>query len=184
LNFSFIFLAWQRWNMTRYSSSPTMEARQHKGHSRTGGHGGPDPRPCYSADEHPVKAQRWGPRGACGRVGWSRRRRPTCDERGCRRSYTERGQALGPGNALRQGGRRRGLRWRPGGGGIGPLGREPELGEDPADHPGILNGRDQAHVPPTARTCEHVTLEGAPDEVRPRPIARRAGRRGRLPCAT
>ena len=27
----------------------TPEARQHKRHSRTGGHGGPDPRPCYSA---------------------------------------------------------------------------------------------------------------------------------------
>ena len=62
------------------------------------------------------------------------------------------------------------------GGGIGPLGREPELGEDPADHPGIRNGREQAHAPPTARTRAHVTLEGAPHEVRPRPIARRAGR--------
>jgi len=49
------------------------------------------------------------------------------------------------------------------------------MGEDPADHPGILNGRDQAHASPTARTREHVTLEGAPHEVRPRPIARRAG---------
>jgi hypothetical protein len=40
--------------------------------------------------------------------------------------------------------------WRAaGGGGIGTLGREPEMGEDPADHPGILNGRDQAHPPPT-----------------------------------
>ena len=28
------------------------------------------------------------------------------------------------------------------------LGREPEMGEDPADHPGILNGRDQTHPPP------------------------------------
>jgi hypothetical protein len=63
----------------------------------------------------------------------------------------------------------------PGGRGIGPLGRESELGKDPADHPGILNGRDQAHAPPTAPTREHVTLEGAPHEVRPRPIARRAG---------
>jgi len=49
------------------------------------------------------------------------------------------------------GGARRG----PGGGGIGTLGREPEMGEDPADHPGILNGCDQAHPPPTARTREH-----------------------------
>jgi len=48
------------------------------------------------------------------------------------------------------GGARRG----PGGGGIGPLGREPEMGEDPADHPGILNGRDQAHAPPTAHPCQ------------------------------
>jgi hypothetical protein len=70
------------------------------------------------------------------------------------------------------GGARRG----PGGGGIGPLGREPELGKDPADRPGILNGREQAHAPPTAQTREHVTLEGAPHEVRPRPIARLAGR--------
>ena len=37
----------------------------------------------------------------------------------------------------------------PGGVGIGTLGREPEMGEDLADHPGILNGRDQAHAPPT-----------------------------------
>ena len=50
------------------------------------------------------------------------------------------------------------------------------MGEDPADHPGIRNGREQAHAPPTARTRAHVTLEGAPHEVRPRPIARRAGR--------
>jgi len=70
------------------------------------------------------------------------------------------------------GGARRGRE----GGGIGPLGREPEMGEDPADHPGILNGHDQAHAPPTARTRAHVTLDGAPHEVRPRPIARRAGR--------
>jgi hypothetical protein len=32
---------------------------------------------------------------------------------------------------------------RPGGAGVGPLGREPEMREDPADHPGILNGRDE-----------------------------------------
>ena len=37
------------------------------------------------------------------------------------------------------------------------------------------NGRDQAHAPPTARTREHVKLEGAPHEVGPRPIARLAG---------
>jgi hypothetical protein len=49
------------------------------------------------------------------------------------------------------------------------------MGEDPADHPGILNGREQAHPPPTARTREHVKLEGAPHEVRPRPVAGCAG---------
>ena len=38
---------------------------------------------------------------------------------------------------------------RPGRAGFGPLGRKPELGKDPADHPGIFNGRDQAHAPPT-----------------------------------
>ena len=63
----------------------------------------------------------------------------------------------------------------PGGAGIGTLGREPEMGEDLANDPGILNGRDQAHAPPTARTREHVKLEGAPHKGRPRPIARRAG---------
>jgi hypothetical protein len=50
------------------------------------GTGGPTRGPGCSADEHPVKAKRWGPRGACGRVGWSRRRRPTCYERGCAHS--------------------------------------------------------------------------------------------------
>ncbi len=49
------------------------------------------------------------------------------------------------------------------------------MGEDPADDPGILNGREQPHAPPTARAREHVKLEGAPHEVRPRPRARLAG---------
>ena len=40
----------------------------------------------------------------------------------------------------------------PGGAGIGTLGREPEMGENPADDPRILNGRDQTHAP--ARRCE------------------------------
>ncbi len=50
------------------------------------------------------------------------------------------------------GGARRG----PGGAWIGTLGREPEMGEDLADHPGILDGRDEPHAPPTARAREHV----------------------------
>ena len=37
----------------------------------------------------------------------------------------------------------------PGGAGIGTLGREPEMGEDPADDLGILDGRDQAHAAAT-----------------------------------
>ena len=59
--------------------------------------------------------------------------------------------------------------------GLRDLGRESEMGEDPADHTRILNGREQAHAPPTARTREDIKLEGAPHEVRPRPIARLAG---------
>ncbi len=49
------------------------------------------------------------------------------------------------------------------------------MGEDPADDPGVLNGRDEPHVAATARTGEHVKLEGASHEIRPRPVARRAG---------
>ena len=50
------------------------------------------------------------------------------------------------------------------------------MGENPADAPRILNGRDHTHAAATARTREHVKLEGAPHEVGPRPIARLAGR--------
>lgn len=49
------------------------------------------------------------------------------------------------------------------------------MGEDPADHPGILNGRDQAHAAATARTSQYVELEGTSHKVRPRPRATRAG---------
>jgi hypothetical protein len=35
-----------------------FEARQHKRHSRTGGHGGPDPRPCYSERESTLPVRR------------------------------------------------------------------------------------------------------------------------------
>lgn len=94
-----------------------------------------------------------------------------------RRCGTERGHALGPSSALGRGvgeevsgTARRG----PGGAGIGPLGREPEMGEDPANDPGILNGRDQAHAATTARTNEHINVEGPPHQVGPRPVARSA----------
>ena len=80
--------------------------------------GGPDPRRCYSADKHPVKEKRWGPRGACGRVGW-------CGGAGApRRSAAKRwGRVARVGRDVGEevsGGARRG----PGGGGIGTLGRE------------------------------------------------------------
>ena len=38
----------------------------------------------------------------------------------------------------------------PGGARIGTLGREPELRENPADDPGVLNGHDEPHVAATA----------------------------------
>ena len=41
--------------------------------------------------------------------------------------------------------------------GLRDLGRESEMGEDPADHTRILNGRDQAHAAPTAWTREHIS---------------------------
>lgn len=95
-----------------------------------------------------------------------------------RRDATERGHALGPSSALGRGvgeevsgTARRG----PGGAGIGPLGREPEMGEDPADDPGILEGGDDAHAAATARTGEHFEGKGAPHQVGPRPIPECAG---------
>ena len=45
------------------------------------------------------------------------------------------------------------------------------MGEDPADHTRILNGREQAHAPPTARTREDIKLEGAPHQVGPGPVS-------------
>ncbi len=48
------------------------------------------------------------------------------------------------------------------------------MGEDLADDPRILNGREQAHAAATARTREDIKLEGAPHQVGPGPVARRA----------
>ncbi len=48
--------------------------------------------------------------------------------------------------------------------GLRDFGRESEMGEDPVDHTRILNGREQAHAPPTARTREDIKLEGAPHQ--------------------
>ncbi len=45
------------------------------------------------------------------------------------------------------------------------------MGEDPADHPRILKGRDETHAAATARTREHVKFEGAPHQVSPGPVA-------------
>jgi hypothetical protein len=45
------------------------------------------------------------------------------------------------------------------------------MGEDPADHPRILNGRDETHAAATARTREHVKFKGAPHQVSPGPVA-------------
>lgn len=54
---------------------------------------------------------------------------------------------------------------RPGGGqagpGRGPLGREPEVREAPVEDPRVLDGRNPAPATATARTDEHVNVEGA-----------------------
>ncbi len=64
----------------------------------------------------------------------------------------------------------------PGGRGIGTRGREPEVGEDPADHSGVLDRGDQAHAAATARAGEHIDVEGAAHQGGPRPGARFPGR--------
>jgi len=76
------------------------------------------------------------------------------------------------GEQVRAAARRR----RPGRAGGGPLGWEPQVGEDPADHPRILNGRDQAHAAAAARAGQDIHVEGAPHEVSPGPVARWGGR--------
>ncbi len=88
------------------------------------------------------------------------------------RSRTELDRALDPdglgwhvGEQVRAAARRR----RPGR--AGPLGWELQVGEDLADDPGVLDGRDQAHVAAAARAGQDIHIEGAPHEVSPGPIA-------------
>ena len=50
------------------------------------------------------------------------------------------------------------------------------MGEDPADHPRILDGRDQAHAAAAARAGQDIHVEGAPHEVSPGPVAGWGGR--------
>ena len=129
----------------------------------------------YGADEVPVKAQKWQRLAAsgCHWVG-----RPS-QGYASQWDVASRGQSTAGRwvRAARLGWdvaeevRVASWRWA----GARTLGRESEMGEDPADHTRILNGRDQAHAAATARTREDIKLEGAPHEVRPRPIARRAG---------
>lgn len=65
-----------------------------------------------------------------------------------------------------------GAGWRgPGRTGVGDLGREPQVGEDLADDPWVLNGRNQAHAVAAARAGQDIHVEGAAHEVSPGPIA-------------
>ena len=58
-------------------------------------------------------------------------------------------------------------------------GREPEVGENPPDDDGVLDGGNHAHAAATPRTGQHVHRERVPHQLRPRPLARRR-RWGRL----
>lgn len=55
------------------------------------------------------------------------------------------------------------------------LSRKPEVREDLANDAGVLDGREQPHAAATARTGEHVELEGASHQVGPGPVAGLAG---------
>ena len=77
----------------------------------------------------------------------------------------------GPSAPVEQVGRRWSGCWR--------RGREPEVGENPPDDDGVLDGGHDAHPAATLGTGQHVHPERMPHQLRPRPLARRR-RWGRL----
>lgn len=89
------------------------------------------------------------------------------------RSRTELGRSLDPDGLGEQVGEEiSGTDWRgPGRTSVGDLGREPQVSEDLADDPWVLNGRDQAHAAAAARVGQDIHVEGAAHEVSPGLIA-------------
>src|SRR5262245_9703265 len=59
------------------------------------------------------------------------------------------------------------------------LGREPEVGENPPDDDGVLDGGHHTHAAATPSTRQHVHPERVLHQLRPRPLSRRR-RRGLL----
>ena len=49
----------------------------------------------------------------------------------------------------------------------GDLGRHAEMPEDPADHGGLFDQRDQAQAATTPRTCQHIEPEAPLHQRRP-----------------
>ena len=47
------------------------------------------------------------------------------------------------------------------------IGRQAEMTQDPADDGGRLDERDEAQAAATARTRQHIELEGTPQQIRP-----------------